>query len=466
VNPLVLLLGAALAAPPEPWLPDAELRYDNAVQGDAPSEPWWRSLDDPALAELVELGLDNNHDLVSANAAVTSARAMAAQAGAALAPVASIDLSSATSPMDSLGFQFGGGAMGGGSDDDSPETYTSASAMLGVSWPPDSWGGQILSGRAGRFDAAAAEGDRDAAALAVGTAIASTWYDLIATQAQLVLLEDQRELVAALLARTEARYEAGEVSGLDVLQQRQQLAATEAQLPAVRAARFQLERAMLVLLGQPELDRLPALPSALPAVPATPSTGVPADLVENRPDLRAAMARYEASDADARAALRGFLPTVGISAQGGRQYFVTDETKEIDTWTVAGSVSVPLWQARGAHTGLQASRAAQTAASSALSKAALAAVQEVEGALVVERETQLQVEATARQVDAAATAFSQSREYYLEGLIAYPQLLTALQADQQARIAHLSAQRSLLDARISLHEALGGRWTAAAEVTP
>jgi outer membrane protein, multidrug efflux system len=468
VSPLpLLLLAATLAAPPEPWLPDDEATYSQAVPGEVSSEPWWRSLDDPTLERLVELGLVRNHDLASAQAAVTSARAMAAQAGAALAPVASIDLGSSTSPMDALGFQFGGGSMGGaGTSDDSPETYTSASAMLGVSWQPDIWGGQILAWRAGRFDHAAARGDRDAAALSVGTAIASTWYDLVATQAQLGILEDQRGVVADLLALTETRYAQGELSGLDVLQQRQQLAAIEAQIPAVRAARAQLIRAMVVLLGQPDPDDLPGLPDALPPVPPPPPTGVPADLLENRPDLRAAVARYEASEADAQAALRSFLPTVGLSAQAGRQYFVTDETKEIDTWSVGGQVSVPLWQARGAHTGLQVSRAASDAASHALSSAALGAVHEVEAALQVEAEYRLQVEAAHRQVDAAALAFAQSREHYLQGLVAYPQVLAALQADQQARVSLLTAQRSLLDARISLHEALGGRWTATDEVNP
>jgi len=460
------LLAATIAAPPEPWLPDDDLRYDHEIQGEQASEPWWRSLDDPTVAQLVELGLANNHDLAAAQSSVAAARAMAAQAGAALAPVASVNLSSNTSPMDSLGFQFGGASSGAPASDDTPETYTTASAMLGLSWQPDIWGGQILSWRAERFDADAAAGDRDAAALGIGTAIASTWYDLVATQAQLILLQDRCDLVADLLALTEERYAQGELSGLDVLQQRQQLAATEAQLPSIRAARFQLERAMLVLLGQPDLQQLPALPSALPEVPPTPGTGIPAELVENRPDLRAAMARYASSDASARSALRGFLPTLGISAQGGRQYFVTDETKEIDTWSVSGSVSVPLWQARGAHTGVQASRAAQSAASHALSKAAMTAVQEVEGAVVMEQEFRLQVEATERQVEAASAAFTQSREYYLQGLITYPQVLAALQAHQQALISRLSAQRTLLDARISLHEVLGGRWTTTTEVSP
>ena len=462
----LLALSPALAGD-EPWLPDDSLSYRQGVPGEVSSEPWWRSLDDPTLERLVELGLAHNHDLASAQAAVTSARAMAAQAGAALAPVASIDIGSSTNPMDALGFQFGGGSLGGaGSDDDSPQTYTSASAMLGVGWQPDIWGGQILSWRAGRFDLAAARGDRDAAALAVGTAIASTWYDLVATQAQLRILENQRGVVADLLGLTEIRYAQGELGGLDVLQQRQQLAAIEVQLPAVRAARAQLVRAMVVLLGEPDPATLPGLPEALPPVPPPPPTGVPADLLENRPDLRAAMARYEASEADARAALRSFLPTVGISGQAGRQYFVTDETKEIDTWSVGAQVSVPLWQARGAHTGLEISRAASDAAAHALSGAALGAVHEVEAALQVEAEYRLQVEAAHRQVDAAALAFAQSREHYLQGLVAYPQVLAALQADQQARVSLLTAQRSLLDARISLHEALGGRWTATTEVTP
>jgi NodT family efflux transporter outer membrane factor (OMF) lipoprotein len=461
--PAFLLLG--LAAAEEPWLPADDQRYEQSVPGEVASDPWWRSLDDPDLERLVELGLRQNHDLASAEAAVRSARAMAAQAGAALAPLASVDLASSTSPTDSMGFQFGGGSLGGMMGDDAPETYTSASAMVKASWQPDIWGGQILSWRAGRFDLEATRGDRDAAALAVSTAIASTWYDLVATQAQLRILEDQRRAVAELLEGTEARWNQGDASGLDVLQQRQQLAATEAQLPAIRAARTQLERALLMLLAQPDPAELPGLPSALPEVPSTPPTGVPADLLENRPDLRAAMARYESSEARARAALRSFLPKVGLAAQAGRQYFVTDETKEIDTWTVSGSVSVPLWQARGAHTGLQTSRAASDAAAHALSSAALGAVMEVEAALAVEAELRAQVEATGRQVEAAALAFEQSREHYLKGVATYPQVLVAQQADLQARVSLLSAQRSLLDARISLHEALGGRWTAR-EVTP
>ncbi len=461
--PLLLLLGLATAQ--EPWLPDGDQRYERSVPGEVSSDPWWNSLDDPALERLVELGLRQNHDLASAEAAVRSARALAAQAGAALAPLASFDLASSTSPTDSLGFQFGGGSLGGAMGADAPETYTSASAMLKASWKPDIWGGQILSWRAGRFDLEATRGDRDAAALAIGIAIASTWYDLVATQSQLRILDEQRRAVAELLELTEARWSQGELGGLDVLQQRQQLAATEAQIPAIRAARTQLERALMVLLAQPDPAELPSLPAALPAVPPTPPTGMPADLLENRPDLRAAMARYESSEAKARAALRSFLPSVGISAQAGRQYFVTDETKEIDTWTVSGSVSVPLWQARGAHTGLQTSRAASDAAAHALSSAALGAVMEVEAALAVEAELRAQVEAAGRQVEAASLAFAQSREHYLEGVASYPQVLAAQQGDLQAHLSLLSAQRSLLDARIALHEALGGRWTTR-EVIP
>ena len=73
------------AATAVPWLPPEDQTYEHAVPGEPGSDPWWRSLDDPALGRLVELGLEHNHDLASAQASVRSARALAAQAGAALA---------------------------------------------------------------------------------------------------------------------------------------------------------------------------------------------------------------------------------------------------------------------------------------------------------------------------------------------------------------------------------------------
>ncbi len=443
----------------EPVLPAEEQRFAGERPGAVAAEPWWRSMRDPDLEQLVERGLAGNHDLAAAWSQVASMRALRAQAGSMLLPTASIDLQASTSPYDSLGFQFGGsGAFGGGGD--TPDSYTSASAMLGLGWQPDIWGQQVLSWRSGRYDHLAAQGDRDAAALSLGTLIAGTWYDLVAAGAQLQLLREQRDAVAELLELSEQRYEGGEVTGLDVLQQRQQLAGSEALIPTTRAQVVQLEQALRVLLGEASGQPLPQPPDDLPALPPPPTTGLPLDLLENRPDLRAAEARYRAGHADAQASLRSLLPSLALSAQAGRQYFVTDETSEIDTWTLGGSLSVPLWQARGAHTSIQTSLAAEDAAAHALSQAVLAAIQDVESSLALEAEQLLQVQAYQRQVEAAQLAWDESREQYLAGHAAYLSVLSAQQAWQQSQLSLLVSQRALLSARISTHEALGGGWTA------
>ena len=83
----------------------------------------------------------------------------------------------------------------------------------------------------------------------------------------------------------------------------------------------------------------------------------------------------------------------------------------------------------------------------------------MEGALEQERRQRQVLEATQSQLQAAEAALVSARDRYGQGLVTYPQVLTSLTALQSAQQAELSARRSLIDIRISLHQALGGSWT-------
>ena len=452
----VLIMARVLAAPAEPTVRLDALSYSQPSAGTPAAEPWWRDFGDPVLAELVDEGLSSNHDLAATWSRSLQAEALARQSLAGLLPSLAADLSASSAPLDSLGFMFGTGGLQSG---DAPELYHSGGASLGLSWQADIWGRQALSWRSGRYDAQAAAGDRDALALALSSSIAGFWYDLVAAGAQQVLVEEQVAVNSSLLELAELRFERGEVTALDVLQQRQQQAGSRATLPAVRAQRRLLEQQLLVLLGRPPTEPPPSLPAALPEPSDEATIGEPGDLLSNRPDLRAAFARLQARQAERKAATRQLLPSLGFSGEAGRQWMVSEETRELDSWSIGAGLSVPIFQGGQVRAAVQAASAAEQAAARDMDQALLSALAEVEGALVQQREFAEQLAATREQALWAGRAFDESRQRYREGLATYVSVLTALQASQQAQLSALAAQRDLLGARIALHQALGGRWS-------
>src|SRR5690606_23054599 len=88
---------------------------------------------------------------------------------------------------------------------------------------------------------------------------------------------------------------------------------------------------------------LPDAPPVLPPPPELPPTGLPAELLENRPDLRAAEARRQAAGARAGAALRDLLPSLLLGAGAGYQDRDLSEVDPVFAWSVNGTLSVPIW---------------------------------------------------------------------------------------------------------------------------
>lgn len=494
---LWLLAGAALAAPPSAERARDALGPSPAYvverAGTPAAAPWWSGFEDPALDALLTEALRENPSVLVARANAAVADATRGTARSALLPRLSFDASASASPTDALGFQFGGlsgpstvdvlvgmetlqDVDGDGIPDvaldpayvavDVPQTDTAdltwnGSAQLNASWALDLWGANLQTFQASRHQARAAAGDAAAARLSTATLVAGAWYDLVHAQARLALVTDQVETNRTLLELVQLRYEGGAATGLELLQQQQQLAATEALLPA---ASFGVRRGLLrlaVLLGRPPAALLEGFTPAdrFPALPPAPPTGTPADLIANRPDLSSAAARVDAAFYSRRSADRAFLPSLGISANAGWQYFRQDELKSTDIWGIGAQASVPLFNGGRLYSGAKSARASEEAAVRTLENAVRTAVQEVDDALLFEDQAAAELDARGRQVAAARRAHDDARDRYLEGLIDLTTMLQTLTALQNAELSLLQSQRTAISARIALHDALGGAWT-------
>ncbi len=437
--------------------------FSTGVPDPVPAEPWWQHLDDAVLSELLVQGIEENHDLQAAWARAEQARAAVQQAAAQLFPTLSFDASANMAPTESLGFLFGAGGAGGTSE--APATYTSTTATLNARWQLDVWGRQLLQRKASVMDAEAASGDRAAQALALASRLAAAYYDLVAANARVAIVQRQIASNQALLDLAELRFREGQGSALDVLQQRQQLAATSTLLPQARLLVHTSEQQLAVLLGRDPASSHFEVGSVLPDWVGDPVVGTPEDLLKNRPDLQSALARYAAARARLRSTNRGALPSLAVSGKAGNQALYLTEFNDQWYWGVGATLSIPLFNGGRQMGTIRQARASERAAYHALYQAYLKAVQEVEQALVQEAELRAQVQAFRRQIDAATQALEESRARYVAGLTNYQSILTATNALQQAELNELSAHRQLVGARIQLRTALGGPWVEALRTT-
>lgn len=478
------LAGTAAALPPaetvaRDTLGAAEAAFSSPSSGPPPSAPWWESMNDDGLSAVLDAAMGSNHSVLAAWERVAVARAGAWQTGSALLPSATVStgwnrnsteptvqqfLNQASSsnpgvPQDILEEQILD-ALG--------ESYDTANWRLSGAWTVDLFGVTTTATLASRWDSKAMEGNRAAQSMAVAANVGAAWYDLVAAGQRLAFVRDQVRIGRELLELVTLRYEGGEATALDLLQQRQQLASIEASLPGAEAAIDRTRWRLAALLGQNpshfEAEGL-GLPAALPAPPAPPPMGTPAELLRRRPDLVAAVATAEAADRRRLSAWLGLAPTVQLNAFTGDQgqLFGADaeEYDWVGNWQVGATASLPLFNGGRKLAAARGSGAGARAAFHDLEQATLNAVQDVEDAQRVLRQRGEELAARTTQVDAARLSFEESRTRYAGGLTPYVNVMTALNTQQVAELGLIQARRDLLTAHISLHNALGAPWALA-----
>lgn len=455
-------------------------RFSQGDPSPRPAAAWWESIPDPALHQLIQQALTENNDLLASWSRVDQARARTLTGASALLPQLSFDASATAAPRDSLGFQFGlnpnrstptvpGAPAEPAAEEEPSELFWNGSARFNATWNIDLWGRNTQAFLASRHDKAAAEGDRDAAAIALATNVATAWYDAVLAQARLTLLRRQVEVNQQMLELVQLRYQGAQTSGLDVLLQKQQLASAEALVPAVEQGVQRSLARLALLLGRDPTTIADALRpgDALPELPAAPSVGKPADLLRSRPELVSAIAQADAALARQKSATRALLPTVGLNANAGWQgNDISEEWTSQEVWGFGGSVSVPLLTGGRTLGGIGESRAGAAVAEHTLRQRVLSAVQEVEDALLAEQQATAELAALRRLTEAARLAFEDSRDRYAHGLVTYTTVLQSLATYQNAELQTLSAQRNLVGARLTLHDALGGEWTRSLTARP
>jgi NodT family efflux transporter outer membrane factor (OMF) lipoprotein len=420
-----------ITPPPQFSLPGGEWEYAGR---------WWRDFHDPILEGLIEQALSKSFTLGAAWARLRQAEAVARREGAPLWPT--LDAEAGVTHQDS----------------NTTDGDTSRQVGFSAAYEIDLWGRLRSSSRAAVLEAEASAADLRSAAISLSAEVADTWYQLTEQRAQVALVESQIDTNGQLLKLVEARFRIGQTSASDIYRQRQLLAQTEGELAQANSRLDTLNHQLAILLGSyPGTRSLPA-GAELPTLGPLPATGVPAELLQRRPDLQAARLRIAAADARIAAAVAARYPRIDLSAA------LTSSSSSGELFSdwlgnLAAQLVAPLFDGGQRSAEAQRARAAALEALNEYRQALLEALGEVEVALATEFGQRRYLASLENQLQQAAAVQRQERQRYFQGDSDYLSVLDALRSRQALERQQVTAKRQLLSDRINLVRALAGGWS-------
>ena len=420
-------------------------------EGKVPDK-WWTVFGDAELDKLIEAALKNNLDLIATWDRLAEARAAARRSDAALYPTLTGDGgASRTRSETHKGLASPLAPFG--------RMYTSSFSLgLMAGYEVDLWGRVRSTSDAAAMDVLVSMEDLDAAAITLTAEVAQTWYRLVESRLQLKLLDSQIETSRQVLEVVEARRRQASAMAIDSSQQKQQLESKQAEKARAHSTRMILEHQLALLLGKAP-GTFTAAGGALPAkLPELPATGLSADLIRRRPDVRSAQFRVAAANKRVAAAIADRFPRVSLSLQAGSS---TSKVHDLfDNWfaTLAANLTAPILDGDLRAAEVSRTRAVASRQLHTYAQKILTAIKEVEDALARESRQRQYIDSLAKQLKFSKEVVIDIQQRYRKAdkKVDYLRTLDALQSHQRLQRTSLLARRELIDFRIGLYRALAG----------
>lgn len=440
--------------PKQDLSPPVKLPEKFSASGTAAApDKWWTALGDADLNKLIEKALANNFDLQSTWARLVQARASARKAGADLWPSLDADAGASRTRRATVVRQRRDGTT--------HRNYSNLNSMsvgLAVNYELDLWGRVRSTRDAARMDLTATREDLDAAAITLSTEVANTWYELVEQRGQLKLLDKQVKTNEDYLELVTLRFRRGQITATDVLQQRQLLESKKGQKVQAQATLEVLAHQLAILLGTSPgtLDVPPG--QKLPTLPPLPATGVPAEWIQRRPDIRSAYLAVQAADRRVAAAIADCFPRISLSV--GAETSAARARNLFDNWlaSLAANLTAPLFDGGLRLAEVDRTKAAVSEQANAYGQVVLDSLKEVEDALTQETQQRKYLKSLNDQLELSQQSTDQVLKSYIKGTGGFLRFLTTLLSHQQLQQTNLQAQRELIQFRIDLYRALGGSW--------
>ncbi|HEY1461432.1 MAG TPA: efflux transporter outer membrane subunit [Casimicrobiaceae bacterium] len=455
---LALPLSACMVGPdyrrPDVDVP-ATWRLGDVETGEISNIAWWDQFQDPVLSDLVRTALASNKDLKVAAANVDQAAAQYGIVHSAQFPQLN---GGATAERQGLSKTT---ALGSGTG---RGLFNDFGVNLSASFELDIWGRLRRATESARASLLASEQGKGTVVLTVVTAVATGYIQLRALDRQLDIARYTSQSLGEAARLQRVRFEEGAVPESDYQQAESQYREAVARVPELEREIAQQENFISVLVGQNpgpiargrDIDAL-----VFPAVPG----GLPASLLERRPDIRGAEENLIAANADIGVAKAAYFPDISLTGLLGLESAQMSDLFKgpSKTWSVGASLLQPIFNAGRINSQVARAEALQQEALYTYQKSIISAFQDVENALIDRTKFGQIRDDQAKNVDALRRFRDLADLRYREGATIYLEVANAEQSLFLAQLAYVTTQSQLFQSYANLYKAMGGGWVEDAE---
>jgi NodT family efflux transporter outer membrane factor (OMF) lipoprotein len=459
---LVALMLAGCASAPVYQKPTLELpaawQSDSAFQTAAPNDTalkgnWWEIYGDAQLNQLVQQSLAGNQSLAAAAARLEQARSQVKVSSAGLFPQASLQAgaarqrTSANRPLNAY--------------DVTNQSTVQNNYQLGfaVNYEADLFGRVRSNVSSAQASAQQATADFENARLVLVAELAADYFNLRELDAEIAVFDESLALQRKAYDFIQARHELGAATGLDLAQQQSLLDASSTQLELLRQQRAQYEHALATLTGTPA-PSFTLAPASSALTPPTVPAGLPAEVLQRRPDIASAERAVAAANANIGVARAAYFPTISLQANGGWDSNQMSKLIEAPSllWSLGAALTQTLFDAGKTDANVAIAKAGYTSAVASYRQSVLTAMQEVEDGMTSSATLQRAHQSAEASVTASHRVLDLANDRYTGGVETYFDVITA----QQTLLAN---QRTAVQLRgkqmvnsVYLIKALGGGW--------
>ncbi len=434
---------------------------------------WWRRLRDPVLNALIDEAVAGNLNVATAMARVRESRASYRQIVAGLLPTisgrAAATRSStgdvAVSPPNVPSLEATPGNSAGGVD----QTGNFFRVGFDASWELDLFGANRRNAEAAWYGMEAAEKQLDAALLTLIGDVATAYVNARGHEARIALARRTAQAQRETAALTQTRFAAGAVSAVDLSNAEGLASSTEANIPAIEILHANALNRLGVLIGREPAAVVGLLRGGAPIPsPRLPiATGVPADILSSRPDVR--LAERQLAEATARIGQAEAARYPNVSLTGN---IITSGTKIGDLgknssigWSFGPTLTVPIFNAGRLAAAVDVAGARRDQQFLAYRSIVLTALEEVENAILALVKGRIRGEKLAASVTSYREAATLSRSLYQGGSASFLNVLDAQRSLYGAEEALIQTRIAIATDYIALHKALGGGWDGMLDVS-
>jgi len=408
---------------------------------------WNEVFTDTALQSLIGEGIAGNLNLQIAYTRIQQAQAYYAQSRAAYYPTLSANAQASTAKLS--------GAQGFGIRNSSTQYQLGATA----GWEANLWGRLGSAKRASLASLLQSEAAARTVQTGIVAGIANYYYALLALDKQLAITQQTVYNWDTTVQTMQALKEAAVVTGAAVVQSEASRYAAEVTIPDLKQNIRETENALSILLGRPPGPIARSNIDDQNTV-AILQTGVPAQLLANRPDVQEAENNFRYSFEQTNLARTYFYPSLTITGTGGLssqelgKFFNTGSVFA----SIAGGLTQPIFNGRVNRTRLEVAKAQQQEALLSFQNTLLTAGQEVSDAMSLYQTARDKMAVRTNQLNALQRSVEYSRELLRYGSANYIEVIQARQSLLGAELSRINDHLQQLQAVVNLYRALGGGW--------